>query len=94
MASPGSAVDKELGIKLIGECINRAHEGTEEVTIVLENSAGGANFIGTKFQDLKGIIDHVKGKPPPSPSLCSTNLLYKIENSADFDSEIEDWSLY
>ena len=59
--SPGSATDKDSGIKLIAECINRAHSETESVKIVLENSAGGANSIGTRFEDLRGIIDHVKG---------------------------------
>jgi endonuclease IV len=28
---------------------------------VLENSAGGTNSIGSTFEDLKGIIDLVKG---------------------------------
>ena len=59
--SPGSATDKENGIKLIAECINQAHSETKSVKVVLENSAGGANSIGTRFQDLRGIIDHVKG---------------------------------
>jgi hypothetical protein len=59
--SPGSAVDKKNGIKLIAECINQAHKETESVKVVLENSAGGTNSIGTTFEDLKGIIDHVSG---------------------------------
>ena len=73
VCSPGSAVDKDNGIKLIAECINRAHEETQEVTVVLENSAGGANSIGTHFEDLKGIINHVKGTyltPPNQTLLC------------------------
>jgi AP endonuclease 1 len=64
ICSPGSASDKQNGIKLIAECINRAHEETESVKIVLENSAGGANSIGTSFEDLRGIIDQVKGMYP------------------------------
>jgi endonuclease IV len=31
--------------------------------VVLENSAGGANSIGSQFEDLRGIIDLVKGFP-------------------------------
>jgi endonuclease IV len=62
--SPGSATDKGNGIRLIAECINRAHSETKNVKIVLENSAGGANSIGTRFENLKGIIDHVKGLFP------------------------------
>jgi AP endonuclease 1 len=59
--SPGSATDKENGIKLIAECINQAHAETKSVKVILENSAGGTNSIGTRFEDLRGIIDHVKG---------------------------------
>ena len=59
--SPGSAADKQSGIKLIADCINQAHSETESVKIVLENSAGGKNSIGTTFEDLRGIIDHVSG---------------------------------
>lgn len=59
--SPGSATNKENGIKLIAECINRAHSETKTVQVVLENSAGGTNSIGSSFEDLKGIIDQVEG---------------------------------
>jgi AP endonuclease-1 len=46
---------------LIAECINKAHSETETVKVVLENSAGGANSIGSTFEDLRGIIDLVEG---------------------------------
>ena len=62
--SPGSSADKQNGIKLIAECINQAHSETESVKVVLENSAGGSNSIGTTFEDLRGIIDNVSGKCP------------------------------
>ena len=39
------------------------HSETKSVMVVLENSAGGANSIGSQFEDLRGIIDHVKGIP-------------------------------
>ena len=60
-SSPGSAANKKLGIGLIAECINTAHSETEHVKVVLENSAGGTNSIGATFEDLRGIIDLVKG---------------------------------
>jgi AP endonuclease-1 len=62
--SPGSASDKQNGIELISECINQAHQETKSVKVVLENSAGGVNSIGTSFEDLRGIIDRVKGMCP------------------------------
>ena len=46
---------------MIAECINQAHSETESVKVVLENSAGGTNSIGTTFEDLRGIIDNVSG---------------------------------
>lgn len=59
--SPGNAKDKSLGIRLIAECINRAHSETGTVKVVLENSAGETNSIGARFEDLREIIDQVKG---------------------------------
>jgi len=59
--SPGSASNKQLGIQLIAECINKAHSETKTVKVVLENSAGSTNSIGSTFEDLRGIIDLVKG---------------------------------
>lgn len=62
--SPGSATDKEAGIKSIAESINRAHKETKYVKVVLENSAGSRNAIGNTFEELKGIIDQVEGIYP------------------------------
>jgi AP endonuclease-1 len=59
--SPGTSADKEGGIKYIADCINQAHSETKSVKIVLENAAGSTNSIGSSFEDLRGIIDHVKG---------------------------------
>jgi AP endonuclease 1 len=61
MVSPGTSADTQGGIKFIAECINAAHAETKSVKIVLENAAGSTNSIGSAFEDLKGIIDHVKG---------------------------------
>lgn len=73
--SPGSASDKQNGIKLIAESINAAHKETSTIKIVLENSAGGGNSIGTSFEDLRGIIDLVKGTPE-YPSFSSRRTLF------------------
>ncbi|KAI5983070.1 xylose isomerase-like protein [Pisolithus albus] len=53
---------KEHSIALIAECINRAHKATASLTIVIENMASAGNVIGSKFSDLRGIIDLVKNK--------------------------------
>jgi endonuclease IV len=78
MCSPGSAADKQQGIKLIAECINQAHSETKSVKVVLENSAGGTNSIGTQFEDLRGIIDHVKGIPVILKSIDKINLEWEF----------------
>ncbi|KAF9879193.1 hypothetical protein CkaCkLH20_03426 [Colletotrichum karsti] len=42
--------------------LNAAHKATKSVITVLENMAGAGNVIGTKFEDLKEIIDKVEDK--------------------------------
>ncbi|KIM36491.1 hypothetical protein M413DRAFT_449185 [Hebeloma cylindrosporum] len=62
---PGSTVGQtttESSFSLIAECINRAHEETRGVTVVLENMAGGGNIIGSEFSHLAGIIKLVRDK--------------------------------
>lgn len=62
---PGSTVGqatKEESIALIAECINDAHKATKNITTVIENMAGSGNVIGSRFSELKGIIDHVEDK--------------------------------
>lgn len=62
---PGSTVGhttKEHSIALIGECINRAHQATSSIIIVVENMAGAGNVIGSEFSELRAIIDHVQNK--------------------------------
>ncbi|CDU20141.1 hypothetical protein YYC_00460 [Plasmodium yoelii 17X] len=62
---PGSTVgmcSTEQGIKNISDCINRAHKETSNVIIVLENSAGQKNSIGSKFEHLRDIISQINDK--------------------------------
>ncbi|TFK17915.1 AP endonuclease [Coprinopsis marcescibilis] len=62
---PGSTVGQATpseSMALIAECINNAHEETSTVTIVLENMAGAGNIIGSTFEQLAEIIEHVKDK--------------------------------
>jgi len=62
---PGSTVGEcsvEDSIQYIAECINKAHQNTSFITIVLENMAGQGNVIGSKFEELADIIKLVKNK--------------------------------
>ncbi|KAF6812677.1 DNA-(apurinic or apyrimidinic site) lyase [Colletotrichum musicola] len=46
----------------IAERLNAAHRETEGVVTVLENMAGAGNVVGTRFEDLRDIIDKVEDK--------------------------------
>lgn len=62
---PGSTCglcENSVGIKNIANCINDAISQTKFVKIVLENSAGQKNVIGSKFEDLANIISQVNNK--------------------------------
>ncbi|CAG9473379.1 apurinic/apyrimidinic endonuclease Apn1, putative [Plasmodium vivax] len=62
---PGSTTGMcslEEGIKNVADCINRVHKETSNVVIVLENSAGQKNSVGSKFEDLKNIISLIEDK--------------------------------
>lgn len=62
---PGSTVGacsvKEAA-NAIAEEINRLHEAVPAVSILLENAAGQGNSVGSRFEELKMIIDNVKDK--------------------------------
>lgn len=54
--------DREEACGRIAAQLNAAHAATKSVITVLENMAGAGNVIGTKFEDLKEIIDKVEDK--------------------------------
>ncbi|KAG8217947.1 xylose isomerase-like protein [Butyriboletus roseoflavus] len=62
---PGSTVGnatKEESISHIAQCLNRAHRETSSVTTVIENMSGAKNIIGSRFTELRDIIDQVEDK--------------------------------
>lgn len=62
---PGSTVgacSADESIRLIADCINRAHERVGQVAVVLETMAGQGNTIGNRFEDLAQVIALVKDK--------------------------------
>jgi apurinic endonuclease APN1 len=62
---PGSTVGacsvKEAAA-IIAKEINRVHEAVPQVSILLENAAGQGNSVGSRFEELKMIIDSVSDK--------------------------------
>lgn len=62
---PGSCVgksSKEEAISQLAQCINKAHKETSKVVILIENMSGQKNIIGSKFEELKEIIDQIEDK--------------------------------
>ncbi|KAJ0162600.1 DNA-(apurinic or apyrimidinic site) lyase 1 [Colletotrichum tanaceti] len=61
---PGNTggASREEACGRIAAHLNTAHKATKNVITVLENMAGAGNVIGTKFEDLKHIIDKVEDK--------------------------------
>ena len=96
---PGSSLNKisiEDGLSLIAEIINIALEKTKGVTAVIENTAGQGSNLGSKFWQLKYIIDRVNDKSRVGVCLdtCHTYTAgYDIVNEYDkvfdeFDKEV------
>ncbi|KAL7750795.1 DNA-(apurinic or apyrimidinic site) lyase [Sorochytrium milnesiophthora] len=54
--------ERSESIKLVADCINRAHKAVPEVITVVENMAGQGNTIGNRFEELRAIIDRVENK--------------------------------
>lgn len=62
---PGShlnQISSEDCLRRIAESINLAHERTEGITAVIENTAGQGSNLGHTFEQIRFIIDFVKDK--------------------------------
>ncbi|VWU50913.1 apurinic/apyrimidinic endonuclease Apn1, putative [Hepatocystis sp. ex Piliocolobus tephrosceles] len=89
---PGSTVGLctvNEAIKNIADCINRAHNETNNTIIVLENSAGQKNSVGSKFEHLRDIIELIKNKNRIGVCLDTCHTLaagYDIKTYKNFDN--------
>ncbi|KZV71947.1 AP endonuclease [Peniophora sp. CONT] len=62
---PGSTVGActvKESLKYIADCINRAHQETQTVCVVIENMAGAGNVVGGDFAHIAEIIEQVEDK--------------------------------
>ncbi len=62
---PGSTVGKcsvKEALQHVADAINKAHTLVEGVCVVLETMAGQGNVIGSKFEELAGIIERIEDK--------------------------------
>ncbi|KAG6834477.1 hypothetical protein H0H93_009421 [Arthromyces matolae] len=87
---PGSTVGAttiEESIRLVAECINKAHSQTTSVITVIENMAGAGNVIGHDFAHLGGIISQVEDKSRVGVCIDTCHMF-----SAGYDiRKKEDW---
>ncbi|KAK2196593.1 bifunctional Translation initiation factor IF6/AP endonuclease 2 [Babesia duncani] len=94
---PGSTVgqcDKATSIKHLAECINKAIKETSVVRIILENAAGQKNVIGSKFEDLRDIIELIEDKSRVGVCLDTCHLFaagYDIRTSEQFENVMQDF---
>ncbi|XP_040264203.1 probable endonuclease 4 isoform X2 [Bufo bufo] len=62
---PGSHIGEmpvDKCLELIADGINHAHSQVPGVTVVLENMSCQGSTVGGRFEELRGIVDHVKDK--------------------------------
>ncbi|CDI84401.1 endonuclease V, putative [Eimeria praecox] len=94
---PGSTVgdcSKEDGIRNIAAAVNRAHKDTKFVVVVLENMAGQKNVVGSKFEDLRDIINLVEDKARVGVCLDTCHLFaagYDIRTAEKFEKVMEEF---
>jgi AP endonuclease 1 len=61
---PGSSggASMEEATNRIASQLNKSHEATNSVVTVIENMCGSGNVVGSKFEELRDIIDKVEDK--------------------------------
>ena len=85
---PGSHVGQgtEIGIKYIIDALNKVLDAKQTTTVLLETMAGKGSEIGSKFEELKQIIDGVKLKEKMGVCLDTCHVSdggYDIINNLD-----------
>lgn len=94
---PGSTTGNcsiEEGIQHIAECINRAHQETKNTIILLENEAGRANCVGSKFEQLRDIINQIVDKERIGVCLDTCHAFaagYDIRTAEGFENTMEEF---
>ncbi len=96
---PGShknLISESECIKLIAGNINSALDAVEEVSVVLENTAGQGSAVGYRFQHLRDIIDLVKEKHRVGCCLDTCHAFaagYKIDTANDFQKVMDEFTV-
>ncbi|RHZ63269.1 hypothetical protein Glove_330g68 [Diversispora epigaea] len=95
---PGSSVggcSTEQSITYIAECINKAHQETNNVICVIENMAGSGYVIGSKFKELADIISRVNDKDRVGVCIDTCHAFaagYDLRTSKAYEKTMEKFS--
>ncbi|ORX93880.1 AP endonuclease [Basidiobolus meristosporus CBS 931.73] len=94
---PGSTVGKctnQESIQYIADGINQAHQETKSVVCVLENMAGSGNVIGSKFEELRSIIDLVRDQSRVGVCLDTCHAFaagYDLRTEVEYNKVIDEF---
>lgn len=91
---PGNSLqeDRMDAIKHLASNLNRAHKETSTVITLLENMAAGGNILGSTFEDLANIIEHVDDKSRVGVCLDTCHAFaggYDIRTKATLEATLE-----
>jgi deoxyribonuclease-4 len=81
-------------LSIIAQSINRAFEETEDVVVVLENTAGQGSNVGYRFEHLAEIIDQVNNKKRVGVCLDTCHLFssgYDITSKEAYESTMSEF---
>ncbi len=81
-------------LSIIAQSINRAFEETQEVVVVLENTAGQGSNVGYRFEHLAEIIDQVNNKQRIGVCLDTCHLFssgYDISTKDAYESTMDEF---
>ena len=94
---PGShlnEISREECLDYISECINKALEETESISVVLENTAGQGSNLGNQFEDLAYIIEKIKDKSRIGVCLDTCHTLaagYELKDREGYEKTMKDF---
>jgi deoxyribonuclease-4 len=94
---PGShlnEISREECLDYISECINKALEETEFISVILENTAGQGSNLGNQFEDLAYIIEKIKDKSRIGVCLDTCHTLaagYELKDREGYEKTMEDF---
>ncbi len=94
---PGShlnEISREECLDYISECINKALEETEFISVILENTAGQGSNLGNQFEDLAYIIEKIKDKSRIGVCLDTCHTLaagYELKDREGYEKTMKDF---